>query len=171
MRRIAFYFITLGLLISCSLDPECTWEDLYVEFESYDFETNLDQTNIVLLGPGTDPSIDLYEGYILRSDSAYDALTAFSKDEGCTNCLYPEIDFDAYTLVGYATENSCLAVNYLKLTATPDGWRYALKTVDQTQCNVLYCDNFSFNWILLPKAADTAEITFETGLARYFCDC
>ncbi|MBA4738125.1 MAG: hypothetical protein H2059_03070, partial [Cryomorphaceae bacterium] len=86
-------------------------------------------------------------------------------------CVYPEIDFDQYTLIGFSTEISCLATNYLKLTSTPEGWRYALKTVDETQCNQLLCDNFSFNWILLPKAADTTDISFETGLARYFCDC
>lgn len=171
MRKLGFLTLTFGLLLSCSLDPDCTWEDLYVEFEGYDFESNLGQTNIILLGPSADPTIDLYEGYIIRSDSAYDDLTEFSKDQGCTNCNYPDIDFDQYTLVGYATESSCLAVNYVKLTSTDDGWRYALKTVDQTQCNVLNCDNFSYNWILLPKAADTAEFTFEFGLARYFCDC
>lgn len=172
MRNFLLFALISGALLgSCTLDPECEWTDLYADFESYEFTTDLEQTNIVLLTPEFDPNIELFEPYIIRSDSAYDALTQFSRDEECPYCVYPEIDFDEYTLIGFSTEISCLATNYLKLTSTPEGWRYALKTVDETQCNQLLCDNFSFNWILLPKAADTTDITFETGLARYFCDC
>ena len=172
MREFQLFTLIGGLLLtSCTLDPECEWTDLYPEYEAYEFTNDIEATNIVLLTPEYDPNIELFEPYIIRSDSAYDELTQFSRDEECPYCEYPEIDFNEYTLIGFSTEISCLATNYLKLTSTPDGWRYALKTVDGTQCNQLLCDNFSFNWILLPKAADTTDIYFETGLARYFCDC
>lgn len=166
-----FAAVSAFVFHACTLDPECEWTDLYPEYENYSYTTDIETTNIVLLTPEFDPTIQLFEPQIIRNDSAYDALTKFSRDEECPYCEYPDIDFDAYTLIGYSTEISCLATNYLKLTATPDGWRYALKTVDQTQCNELLCDNFSYNWILLPKAADTMDITFETGMARFFCDC
>lgn len=170
--RYSSLLLSIGLLLTqCTLDPECTWEDLYPEFESYVHFDDVEGTDLTLIGPEFDPSINLYTGYVIRTDSAYDALTAFSIDENCPFCIYPEIDFSQYTLVGFPLEISCLATNYVKLSATSDGWQYSLKTADQTQCNQLLCDNFGFNWILMPKSADTTNIAFEAGVARYFCDC
>lgn len=158
-------------LLSCDLEPECAWVDTYPEFENYDLIDGLKTTSIVLMGPEFDFNLKLGEPFIIRTDSAYDALAKFSQDEGCNYCSYPSINFNNYILVGFTTEISCQAVNYVKMTSTPDGLRYSLKTVDQTQCNQLLCNNFSFNWVLLPRALDTTEITFETGMARYICDC
>jgi hypothetical protein len=163
--------VSLFALTQCSLDPACEWKDLYPEFEDYGHYSGVEGVNLVLMGPEFDFGIHMYEGYVIRTDSAYQDLIHFSQDAGCLDCNYPVINFNNYTLVGYPAEISCLAANYLKFTATQDGWRYALKTADQTQCNSLLCNNFSFNWILLPKAADTTTIYFETGVAKYFCDC
>ena len=82
MRNFLLFAIISGALLnSCTLDPECEWTDLYADFESYEFTTDLEQTNIVLLTPEFDPNIELFEPYIIRSDSAYDALTQFSRDD------------------------------------------------------------------------------------------
>lgn len=168
-----FFALLTGALIgsSCTLDPECEWQDLYPEFENYGLVEGLNTTSIVLMGPEFDPGLSLGTSFILRTDSAYDALTKFSRDEGCNFCNYPDIDFSQYTLVGFTTEINCQALNYVKIYAADGQLHYALKTVDQTQCNQLLCDNFSFNWVLLPKAADTTDLNFETGVARFFCDC
>jgi hypothetical protein len=164
--------VGMGLLLpQCTLDPECSWEDLYPEYETYTHYNDVEGTNLVLMGPEFDPSINVFTGYVIRTDSAYQDLIAFSQDEGCPDCNYPTINFAEWTLVGYPMEVSCLATNYLKMSSTPDGWRFAVKTVDETKCNSLLCNNFSFNWILLPKSADTTTINFEAGIARYFCDC
>lgn len=159
------------MLQNCSLEPNCEFRDLYTEFENYTLVDGLKTTDIVLMGPEFDANIQYYEPYIISSDSAYDALTDFSQDQGCNYCNYPSVDFDKYVLVGFTTEISCQAVNYVKISETADGLQYSLKTVDQTQCNELLCNNFSFNWVLVPVDAVTGEITFETGVARNFCDC
>ncbi|MEY2963692.1 MAG: hypothetical protein RL754_953 [Bacteroidota bacterium] len=169
----SFLTLALAALItaSCTLDPECTWEDMYPEFETYSVLDSLEQRDIILMGPEFDPSLGIAKEYIIRTDSAYKELLQFSKDEGCNYCNYPEIDFAKYVLVGFSTEINCQAINFIKVSQTPDGLRYSLKLVDQTQCNDLLCDNFSFNWVLIPTTYNTDTITFETGIARYFCDC
>ena len=55
MRNFLLFAIISGALLnSCTLDPECEWTDLYADFESYEFTTDLEQTNIVLLTPEFD---------------------------------------------------------------------------------------------------------------------
>ena len=161
----------LTLLNACTLDPQCEWTDLYPEFENYTIIDGLDQADIIMMGPEFDPSLTWGTEYIIKTDSAYDALTQFSRDENCNYCNYPEIDFDQFFLVGFTMEINCQALNYLKVSETANGLRYALKTVDQTLCNSLLCDNYSFNWVLVPISYDSLNVEFETGVARYFCDC
>jgi len=172
MTKHLFTALIFGaLLTSCTLDPECVWDDSYPEFETYDLLPDLEQVDLVLHGRNQDDDINLYTGYIVRNDSAYEVLTEFSRQDSCDYCNYPQINFSEYTLVGYTTEIGCYSVNYLKVSATSEGLRYAIKTLDESRCNSVFCDNFSFNWVLVPKSADTAEITFEDGIARYDCDC
>ncbi len=104
------------MFTQCTLDPECNWEDLYPEYENYDHFNDVKATNLVLMGPEFDPSIDVFTGYVIRTDSAYEDLIAFSQDEDCPDCNYPSIDFSEWTLVGYPMEISCLATNYLKMS-------------------------------------------------------
>ena len=39
---LLFALVSVTLLGSCTLDPECEWTDLYAEFETYDFTTDLE---------------------------------------------------------------------------------------------------------------------------------
>lgn len=172
MLKNGFLLSLVGaFLTACQLDPECTWVDSYAEFEDYNLIEGLEPTSLLLLGPDFDKDIEPYTGYVVRTDSAYEELLRFSKEDSCTECVYPDIDFSEFTLVGFPMEISCLANNYIKITSTPMGNLYAIKTLDFTECNSIWCGNFSFNWVLLPKSADTATITFENGLARNDCDC
>jgi len=172
MLKTIKYALLLGtLLTSCTLDPKCEWVDEFMAFENYALVEDLQQVDLVLYGRNEDSDINLYSEYVVRSDSAYDALTSVSRGDSCDYCNYPQIDFSQYTLVGFTTEIGCFAQNYLKVSTTTEGLRYALKTVDESQCSSIYCGNFSFNWVLVPKSLDTGNITFEYSIARYKCDC
>ena len=115
-----FACLALGLMLTqCTLDPECNWEDLYTEYENYDHFNDVKATNLVLMGPEFDPSIDVFTGYVIRTDSAYEDLIAFSQDEDCPDCNYPSIDFSEWTLVGYPMEISCLATIILRCPPRP----------------------------------------------------
>ena len=96
---------------------------------------------------------------IIEDDSTF--KTYFSNiTTGQLLCTLPEIDFDAFTLLGQYTTGGCEVIYIREVSKHDDIMKYHYK-VTVKECGSCMKESYSFNWVTVPKLPDGWNVTFE----------
>ena len=109
----------------------------------------------------------------INSDSAYQAMKQRAINNGCSDCVFPNIDFTNKTLIGRYFEIGCADIAQQRFIAETDStFSFYNKFINQNQCAFSTCPNSTFNWVLIPKKLHSVDqIEFFYGYFYYECDC
>lgn len=159
-----------SLFMGCKIGIECEvvdsmpgFDDL-VNVEGIQIENILFKQEEVIDDPNL-LEIDL----IIDSDSLYNKWKDASQD--CEECEFPEIDFTTRTLIGKFYRIGCLDIPLLSITKEGNAYTYYTKLVNEHQCFIRTCDNYTFGWVSIPKIDSSATFEFKKGVSYKECDC
>jgi hypothetical protein len=108
----------------------------------------------------------------INSDSAYQAMKDIADGNDCTDCVFPNINFDKYSLIGRFFVIGCDQSPLQRFVATSDStFAFYNKFANEKQCSSTSCPNFTFNWMLVPKIESIDQVEFFFGDSYYDCDC
>lgn len=162
------------VIYSCDPFPKCTEVDT---LEVFDDLRNLDSIRYMsgeILA--TEAAFDtLYNEMkiFINNDSAYQVMKQRAINNGCSDCVFPNIDFTNRTLIGRYFEIGCNDLPQQRFVETSDStYAFYNKFINQNQCSFSTCPNSTFNWFLVPKKLNSVDqIEFFYGQFYYECDC
>lgn len=96
--------------------------------------------------------------FIIESEDELDTLYKY---ETCPGRINPEINFEAYTLLGqYADGGGCDITFNREVVADEPDKRYVY-TVSVKECGLCEMMGYSMNWVLVPKLPDNWTVKFK----------
>jgi hypothetical protein len=108
----------------------------------------------------------------INSDAEYQAMKQRAINNGCSTCVFPNIDFSRHTLIGRYFEIGCSEFATQRFVATSDStFAFYNKFINQNQCAFSNCPNEAYNWLLVPKIQSIDQIDFFYGQFYYECNC
>ncbi|NJN77192.1 MAG: hypothetical protein HC803_01750 [Saprospiraceae bacterium] len=108
----------------------------------------------------------------INTDSAYQAMKQRAINNGCSTCVFPNIDFTNRTLIGRYFDIGCNDIAQQRFVETSDStYAFYNKFININQCAFSTCLNSTFNWVLVPKVDAVEQIEFFYGQFYYECDC
>ncbi len=162
--------IITSLLMGCKIGTDCTVVDDMPEFDNL---VNVEGIQVEDIRFNADEIIEdenlLAIGLILNSDSLYKKWEAAAQD--CEECKFPEIDFNNRTLIGKYYQIQCLDIPVLSITKENNTYTYYNKSVNNSECLVQTCPNYTFGWVSIPKIDENAIVEFKKGELYKDCDC
>lgn len=165
--------LTIGIY-SCDPFYECNEVDT---LEVFDDLRNLD--SIVYMSgdiTATEAAFDtLYDGMkiFINNNTDYQAMKQKAINNGCSKCVFPNINFTNSTLIGQYFEIGCSDIPQQRFIAETDStFSFYSKFININQCASSSCPNSTFNWVLVPKKLNSVDqIEFFHGYFYYECDC
>lgn len=157
MLNFIFIFLVFGL-ISCTNDPACKNEnningDIIAELKLGKCY-NLMQKDTIVINDST--SFKNLESLI---DADYYQLFKNTCDT-----LPDSLDFSIYTLIGYYASGFGCNVNFHKDFQMDESAKKCYYTIQIEECGECSTEEFSMNWIIVPKVEDDYEIIYTSEL-------
>lgn len=161
--------LALSVTLGGCLGFDCERVDTLPEFDDLQGTSEASIKTIVFY-PNTLDVDSLYPGkvVVIEDSLTYAALKA-ANDSICDICIFPDVDFATQSLFGVLQLLDCNAGALIKVVETPLGYHHYTKSVDETKCSYLSCDNYSFGWATVPKLDSTALITSSFGEEYFEC--
>jgi hypothetical protein len=145
---LSILFLFVLLLCSCK---KCKEFDDFPEFDDLNGISGAVEINTSILFE------DIADSYIIRNDSVYQLLIYKTKEDSCVYCNFPSIDFEQYDLIGKATNS----INNLKKVVKTNDQTYTYILKKETDSHTTARNDFSMNWMLIPKIAKTDTVIFK----------
>lgn len=171
LRTSTLLLLSLLIWSGCQDDYTCIPRDTLAQFDDWSSEPGTIVPDDLTVRYA--PDLQDQASYRIATQGEYDQLATFNQLADCADCNFPAIDFDTYTLLGYYFTTTCETVSVVKYSRIDENsYRMAVKLVDPTLCdNAAPCSRASFHWRLVPRLADDATVSLESGRSYFDCDC
>jgi hypothetical protein len=175
MRILIILSLIIGTIGIYSCDPfyDCVKVD---NLEVFDNLRNVDSVvyfseNINITEAAFDSLFSEMKIFV-NSDSAYQVMKDLADDNDCETCIFPNLNFDKYSLIGRFFQIQCDQFSSQRFVATSDStYAFYNKFINDRQCSSSSCPNSTFNWMLVPKIESIDQVEFIFGNSYYDCDC
>lgn len=98
--------------------------------------------------------------YVINDSTAYQSLGILPVNTPeCMGMTFPEIDFNAQTLLGLYADGTCY-VGFDRIVNRDDDLKRYTYTVGVNACGTCESLRFSMNWVLVPKLPEDYTVEF-----------
>lgn len=175
MRILIILSLLIGTIGIYSCDPfyDCEKVD---NLQVFDNLRNVDSivyyANEIVATSAAFDTLFTGKKIFINNDSAYQVMKDLADNRDCEVCLFPNIDFNKYSLIGRFFVIGCDQIPAQRFVATSDStYAFYNKFINNTECSSSSCPNATFNWMLVPKIQSIDQIEFFSGDSYFDCDC